>query len=986
MNDTHRTKAELIKELEALRQQVARWEETESKSRHAEEAPKEDQKRYRALFENSPLGLWEFNPDETTIYMNQAMCAMLEIESPEDLNGKTYHSFFTPQSLETIAKEHAKRYQGVASSYEVEIIGNKGRKRKVLIHGTLVSSSKGELKSLIGIFIDVAERNLAVENLRKWAYIFEYADWGVGIVGAEGKTLVLMNPAFAKMHGYTMEELIGRPITEVFAPEYRDEVPEQIWIADEKNHHIFESKHIRKDGTVFPVQMDMTIVKDKEGRVQFRAVHVQDITERKRADEILQESEECFRRVFEEGPLGMCIANPDFHFTKINEAFCQMMGYTGQELASLTFKDITHPEHLAQDIESVNKLIAGEIPAYRTEKRYLRKDGKTIWAASTITVMKDHFGQVLYFLSLIEDITIRKQVEEELRESERRYHQLIDSSIDAILLTAPDGSILTANPAACHILGYTEDEIRKLGRAGVVDTSDPKLSPALEERSKTGKFMGELTLIRKDGTRFPGEVSTAIFRDKDGHLRTSMIIRDITERKRAEEALRESEEKYRTILKNIEDGYYEVDLAGNFTFFNDALTGIHEYSRNEMMGMNSRQYTDAENVNKIYRDFSQVYRTGKPHKGTQYEIITKTGGRKSLETSVSLIREPSGKVTGFRGIVRDITELKQAQKDLQESEDRYRDLVESSRDLISIHDLKGQILWVNEEPIRILGYEKEYLLKMNVRDLLTSEGKDEFDNYLATIKSQGIASGLMTLQTAKGEKRIWEYKNTLRTEGVDEPIVRSMARDVTERMHAEKEVKETVEKLRKAMGGIIQAMALTVETRDPYTAGHQRRVADLARSIAQEMGLPEDQVDGLRMAAHVHDLGKIGIPAEILSKPTELNSIEFKLIKVHPQISYDILKDIDFPWPVAQIIFQHHERMNGSGYPLGLSGEDICLEARILAVADVVEATSSHRPYRPAHGIDEALEEISQNKGILYDPEVVDVCLRFFREKGFRFN
>jgi PAS domain S-box-containing protein len=300
------------------------------------------------------------------------------------------------------------------------------------------------------------------------------------------------------------------------------------------------------------------------------------------------------------------------------------------------------------------------------------------------------------------------------------------------------------------------------------------------------------------------------------------------------------------------------------------------------------------------------------------------------------------------------------------------------------HDLQGQILWVNEEPARVLGYSRNAILKMNIRDLLVIERKGEFAEYLAAARSQGMVKGLMMLQTAKGEKRIWEYHNTLRTEGVDEPIVRSISRDVTELIQAEREARETVKKLRKAMGGIIQAMALTVEIRDPYTAGHQHRVADLARAIAQEMGLPEDQVDGLRMAGIVHDLGKIAVPAEILSKASKLSDIEMGLLKTHPQISYDILKDIDFPWPVAQIVFQHHERINGSGYPLGLSGEDIYLEAKILAVADVVEAIASHRPYRPAQGIDKALEEISKNKGILYDPEVVEACLTLFNEKGYQ--
>jgi len=208
--------------------------------------------------------------------------------------------------------------------------------------------------------------------------------------------------------------------------------------------------------------------------------------------------------------------------------------------------------------------------------------------------------------------------------------------------------------------------------------------------------------------------------------------------------------------------------------------------------------------------------------------------------------------------------------------------------------------------------------------------------------------------------------------------------EIAERKRAEEELQHTLEKLRKAMGGVIQAMALAVETKDAYTAGHQRRVANLARAIATEMGLSPERIEGIRMAGAIHDLGKISIPAEILSKPIGLSDLEYALIKIHPQVGYDILKEIEFPWPVAQIVLQHHERMDGSGYPQGLVGDDIILEARILAVADVVEAMASYRPYRPPCGLDKALEEISQNRGVLYDPEVVDACLRLFTEKGFK--
>jgi len=207
----------------------------------------------------------------------------------------------------------------------------------------------------------------------------------------------------------------------------------------------------------------------------------------------------------------------------------------------------------------------------------------------------------------------------------------------------------------------------------------------------------------------------------------------------------------------------------------------------------------------------------------------------------------------------------------------------------------------------------------------------------------------------------------------------------TKRKRTELELKQSYEKLKKAFEGANQAIALAIEKRDPYTAGHQQRVTKLACAIAQEMSLSEYKIEGIRMAGMVHDIGKIYVPAEILSKPSQLTEAEMAIVKCHSQVGYDILKNIEFPWPVAEIVLQHHERMLGDGYPAGLAGEEILQEARILAVADVVEAMSSHRPYRPALGIKAALEEINRWRGHHYDPVVVDACKKLFEEKNFRF-
>jgi putative nucleotidyltransferase with HDIG domain len=208
--------------------------------------------------------------------------------------------------------------------------------------------------------------------------------------------------------------------------------------------------------------------------------------------------------------------------------------------------------------------------------------------------------------------------------------------------------------------------------------------------------------------------------------------------------------------------------------------------------------------------------------------------------------------------------------------------------------------------------------------------------------------------------------------------------DITKYRQAEEKIQQGLKQLEKSLGDTVKAMSMVVETRDPYTAGHQDKVAKLAAAISKKMNLSEEQIRGLHMAGVIHDIGKMYIPADILSKPGKLSSIETQLIRTHAQAGHDIMKDVEFPWPVARIILEHHERMDGSGYPNGLSNNDILQEARIIAVADVVDAMASHRPYRPALGLNAALAEIENNKGKLYDSDVVDACLMLFREEGFQ--
>lgn len=256
------------------------------------------------------------------------------------------------------------------------------------------------------------------------------------------------------------------------------------------------------------------------------------------------------------------------------------------------------------------------------------------------------------------------------------------------------------------------------------------------------------------------------------------------------------------------------------------------------------------------------------------------------------------------------------------------------------------------------------------------------------VLEKGSLSSIDVLLVAKNMKKIpinYRIAPISDGHGHSSGLVISFS-DVSLRKKAEEELKRSWNNLREAMVETVQAISFTIETRDPYTAGHQKRVTKLACALAEEMGLTEDKIEGLRLAGIIHDIGKISVPAEILSKPGPISDVEYSIIKTHPQVGYDILKNIKFPWPIAEIILQHHERLDGSGYPSGLKGKEILLEARILAVADVVEAMSTHRPYRPAQPVSEALAEISNHRGKLYDPAVVDACLKLFKEKNFKFE
>jgi PAS domain S-box-containing protein/putative nucleotidyltransferase with HDIG domain len=400
---------------------------------------------------------------------------------------------------------------------------------------------------------------------------------------------------------------------------------------------------------------------------------------------------------------------------------------------------------------------------------------------------------------------------------------------------------------------------------------------------------------------------------------------------------------------------------------------------------NSMPSFDASSALELYQD-----------KGLDLPFII-VSGTIADETAVAAMKAGAhdyimkGNLARLSSVVdRELREAKNRQErrntaiQLRKSEEKYRTLFEDSRDAIYLNDKEGGLIDFNRSTLDLFGYSGEEMLGINTKSVFVNP--DEYQRLQYEIAQKGSVREFEARLCKKdGTKIDCLITSTVRL-ARDKSIVgyQGIIRDISELASNRKQLEKTLKELRKALGGTIEAMALTVETRDPYTAGHQRRVSNLARSIATEMGVSEDQIQGIRMAGVIHDVGKISVPGEILSKPGKIGTNEFEIIKEHPQVGYNILKTVDFPWPIAQIVLQHHERMGGSGYPDGISGDNILIEARILAVADVVEAMASHRPYRPALGIDIALREISKNRGSSYDLNVVDACLRLFNEGGYR--
>jgi PAS domain S-box-containing protein/putative nucleotidyltransferase with HDIG domain len=593
--------------------------------------------------------------------------------------------------------------------------------------------------------------------------------------------------------------------------------------------------------------------------------------------------------------------------------------------------------------------------------------------------------------NLQRDIIERKRAEEALRESEEKFRVLADSIPTAVMLYQDDRWIY-ANRATEVICGYSEKELLSMNFWDIVH---PDFKALIQERGgmnhqrEETKSRYEFKIVAKDGTQKWVDLSGGSIM-LQGRPAGIITVLDITDHKKADETLKESENKYRLLADNVHDVIFVLDLNFNFTYVSPSVKALRGYEPEEVMKQLLSKTLTPSSWDLVTKTMAAAIEQEKEHREfnisrtLQLEMIRKDGTTVWTEENVSFIRNENQQPVGILGVIRDITERRKAEKALRDSEEQYRLVVENAKESIIItQDMK--VVFVNHAVIDMMGYSKEILTSKLFTDLIHSDDLNMVvDNHIKRIKGEELPPVYSFRVIAQDGTVIWCELNAAIIQWKGKPATLVFLNNITERKRADDELQQTLERLKQAFGSTVQVMVSAVEMRDPYTAGHQLRVSNLACAIANEMGLPNDKIEGLRMAGFIHDIGKLSIPAEILSKPTKLTNLEFSLIKEHSKNGYEMLKNVESPWPLAQIVYQHHERINGSGYPRNLKGDEILIDARIMAVADVVEAMASHRPYRPTLGIEAALEEIEKNKGILYDNDVVDACLRLFREKGYK--
>lgn len=764
----------------------------------------------------------------------------------------------------------------------------------------------------------------------------------------------------------------------------------------------------------------------------------QGIRDRQLAERALRESEIRYRRLFEAAQDGILILEADTgQIVDANPFVLDLLSYSysdciGKKLWDIgLFADIEASKSAFRELQTKNYTRYENLPL--ATKSGLRREVEFIsnsYQVGDRTVIQCH----------IRDITAHSQALALLRQERDFSEGLVETAQIIILVLNPQGQIVRFNHFTETLLGYALNEV-----AGQ-DWFD-RFLPEPERMKMRQVFIGAVNnlqtrgnvnaILTKDGRQLLIEWYDKTLKDEQGKTIGLLCIGlDVTERLRSQQEILNSKNLLQSIVETAPVRIFWKDtelryLGCNAQFARDA----GHSSSDEVTGKTDFEMGWKDQAALYRADDKDVIESGSPKLAFEEPQTTPDGNRIWLRTSKVPLRDAGQRVIGILGIYDDITESKLAEEKLHRVNRALRTLSASNLALVQStqeQELLRKVVQVIAEiggyPLAVVCYAEDDSLQ-SIRPIAWSDfdGSPYWVEHLSWGENaygslpiaRAIQSGVTQVCNDIASDpafRLWREAAHARgyvsniglplsdgsrifgglsiysseANAFDEEEVQllgELADDLAYgivSLRTRKSHEQYVLMLRQSLEQSIQTIAGTVESRDPYTAGHQRRVADLATAIAREIGLPPDQITGIHLAGIIHDLGNIHIPAEILTRTGKVSALEYQLIQTHPQAGYDILKDVKFPWPITDIILQHHERLDGSGYPQGLKGEEILLESKIIAVADVVEAISSHRTYRPSLGIEAALKEIERHRGVLFDATAVDACIKLFRELGYQ--
>ncbi len=723
------------------------------------------------------------------------------------------------------------------------------------------------------------------------------------------------------------------------------------FLAGQEPEGIFEKRIPTLNGPgYFQVTLQRRL--DVSQKFQGTVVILNDLTERQGVVEALGESEERYRLLFHNSNDAVFVHPPvtedeDGTFVEVNDKACQTLGYTREELLHLSPLDLGDPE-LRGQFNAIRKELAAEKQVL-FETVQVAKDGSRIPVEINARLFNYHGRPMV--LSIVRDISKRQEAEREVQ----RLASFPELNPNPVMEVDASGSITYANPATF---------------AAGISQPEALLPPDLKELMEAANAGGARYCYREvrindvlygEDISFPEQFPGA-----------RLYATDISARRQMEEQL----ELKGRLLDSATDLISLCELDGSLIYCNESMRSQLGYGRDVLMSKKIPDILTPE-YRRGFKERVKVLQE-KGEATFESECRRSDGSILPVEVHARLLGINGG--TSILSVSRDISERRAAAAALIMAAQKWRITFDAIKDSVFLLDRKGRIIQANQALVDLVKKPFSQIIGHPCWEVVHDKTRPIADCPVVRMwKSRRREVSVLPV----GERWLKAAVDPIFDEAGEITAAVHTVIDITDSVRAESDLRNSLEKLQRTLAGTVSALASTVETRDPYTSGHQRGVASLASAIAQEMGFTPEAVEGMRVTGSLHDIGKIAIPAEILSKPGKINAMEFNLIKGHAQEGHDILKAIEFPWPVAQTVLQHHERLDGSGYPLGIKDGDIIPEARILMVADVVEAMASHRPYRPALGIDKALEEIVRNKGTLYDPKVVEACVRLFTEKGY---